>query len=484
MKNCRIKIEELRDEKPGKSELKHRGFYHRYRLLLLLVVTAGLLFVPHHSHGFWPFTSKKDYLVKVGDKVITMDDFVEEVNKLHMSSRVGKALSEQHSFKKQDYRKFLDELIDQKLMVIEAENFELDKDPFFLRNYKNYSLNLFLQKLRQEEIFDKIKIDKKEIEEKYKELYKDKKLEEMTPQELESVRRTIFNEKVKEREEEYFARLRKKARIKINRDVLDAIPLDDSDFTDNVVAEVNGEPILASEVVELLKGVKKDERKDKKGEILDRLIIRKLLDLEAIGKNYQEVEKDIGRRIKRYRERLLIELFKAKVIMPSIKVEEDEVVEYYNKNRENFKEFDIVNVGIIFLESKKEAESVYNELKNGADFPYLARTRSLDTSTAKSGGNMGWVVLNRLPEGFQKVAYEAKEGEVYGPFPFMKGYAIFEFRGLRKGDYMPIEKVRKTILTKLYRERFEEFIKEYIEKLRETVSIDINEEELKRIEGS
>ncbi|HLA51401.1 MAG TPA: hypothetical protein VJZ92_04030, partial [Thermodesulfobacteriota bacterium] len=63
-------------------------------LTLTLMILAGIL-NPADSSGFWPFTAKKKeiYIAKIGDEVITRDEFVAEINKLHTSNRVGKSLS-------------------------------------------------------------------------------------------------------------------------------------------------------------------------------------------------------------------------------------------------------------------------------------------------------------------------------------------------------------------------------------------------------
>src|SRR3990172_5351532 len=64
-----------------------------------------------------PATAKEiTYLAKVGDVVITTDEFIEEMNRLHTTDRVGEALSKEKVFLVQDYRKFLNELVDNKLM--------------------------------------------------------------------------------------------------------------------------------------------------------------------------------------------------------------------------------------------------------------------------------------------------------------------------------------------------------------------------------
>ncbi|MEK7841062.1 MAG: SurA N-terminal domain-containing protein, partial [Deltaproteobacteria bacterium] len=100
-------------------------------IVFLITVFIFFIFIggTGDSFGFWPFTSlkKEVYIAKVVDEIITKDEFLNEINKLHKSSRAGNALSEQSSFAMQDVGRFLNELIDNKLMTIEARNLGLDK---------------------------------------------------------------------------------------------------------------------------------------------------------------------------------------------------------------------------------------------------------------------------------------------------------------------------------------------------------------------
>ena len=52
----------------------------------------------------------------------------------------------------------------------------------------------------------------------------------------------------------------------------------------------------------------------------------------------------------------------------------------------------------IQLSTEKEADSVYQELKKGADFAELAKTKSIDKLSGAQGGELSWVKDNELTE--------------------------------------------------------------------------------------
>ncbi|MBI3754390.1 MAG: peptidyl-prolyl cis-trans isomerase [Deltaproteobacteria bacterium] len=508
-----IQKSDIRSQKRRDKRLRNGIFF-------ILFLIAAVAASPQDSSGFWPFTSKKQepYIARVGDAVITTEEFLGEINKLHMSNRAGKAIAEQKSFAVPDYGKFLSELIDNKLMALEARNLGLDKEADFIMTMDNYTLNLCLEKLRQDEIVSKVKVEDKEIEDYYQEQLQKKEEEKknppeqtakekndkgksddqkeakkedsssekkeepkkMAPGDREAIRNGLFNIKSQAREKEYFAEVRKKAKVKIANEVLSALSSDKTEFFGKVVAEVNGEPVYGLDVVSELRASKTQDEEAKK-KVLDKLILYKILDQEAMNRGCEQDE-GVKEKIRKYREDQLIDQFKRKAILPAIKVDEREILEYYNANREKYMEPDKVKLRMIHVMNEDEARDIIDDLKKGGDFSYIARGQSIDPSKEK-GGDIGWVQINQLSDAINNAIQGAKEGDILGPFQLQAGYAILEVRGIEKGVSIPLEKVKGEIDTMIGREKFKTASDEYIKRLRETVTIEINKKELDRIQG-
>jgi peptidyl-prolyl cis-trans isomerase C len=457
---------------------------------IILIISTVILF-PSDSFGLWPFTpgAREPYLARVGDELITTEEFVEEMDKLHKSRRVGKALAEEQSFTVQDYKKFLDELIEKRLMAIEAVSLGLDSEKDFVSALNIYKLNLFLQRLREDEILSKVKVEDEEIEQYYLEQLEKKKEEshkeepkEMTQRDREAIRSGLFNEKVKEPEKQYFARLREEATIEIKTDLLSSVSPDNIELRNKAVAYVNGEPILG---IELLREFRTSDVNDEEivRATLERLISHKLLDQEAMARarGYEE-EEEIKKKIKKYREKLLIKHFKTKAILPAVVVEEEDVLGYYEENKDSYREPDSVHLGVIHVMEEERAQTIFNDLKEGADFVFLASSESIDPSRLR-GGDKGWVNIDQLPSVMRNALNGAKQGDVLGPFRLRYGYGIIEFRGLEKGEYIPFGKVKTNIDRAIGREKFDATLKQYLKRLREIVPVKINHKELERFEG-
>jgi hypothetical protein len=493
-------------ERYRKTHYKDSENYGTRSIFWVIPVIIGLVvFLPADSSALWPFSSKepkKHYLAKVDDKIITQEEFSEAIRKLHMSGRVGRAIAEKEDFSAQDYALFLDELIDNKLMIIEAENIGLDEEKDFIANLESYSLNLFLSRLRQEEILEKVKVEDSEIEEYLSEQLRKKKEEkaleeaekeqeevdkegegeepkEITQKERAAAERALMQLKINKREEEYFSQLRANAKVSVDEEVLKDISMDKPERIQKAVARIDGEVVTVRDLLIATRGrlpVDLDER----SKTLDRVIFHKLLDKEAM-KGYEN-DPELKKKIETRREKLLIDQFKKKLVPPLVKVEEDEILEYYESNKEDLRETDRINLAGIKVGSLEEAESVVKELKAGADFAFLAREVSLDSSRVK-GGELGQVPAYRFDTDILTSFRQAAEGDILGPFVFRGAQWVFEFHGIEKGSYLPLENVKAKIHRIVGKQKYDSVLEDYLNRLRALVPVDINEAELKRLEG-
>lgn len=451
----------------------------------ILFPICGAVLFAEDALGFWPFSSIKErYVAQVGNEFITKDDYAEAVNALHKSNRVGEELTKATSFDKQNNQNFLDELIDIKLMKIEAETLSLDKGPEFMSDMENYILNLSLERLRQEEIKSKIKVEDNEIEEYYIKQHRDEKaksevkkdIPEIPLRDKESIKNILMRKKTEEREREYFPLLREKASIKVDSIALSNLSADNPDSLGKPVAEVNSETILGKALFYEMRISKANDTEDGRRQVLDKLIFHKLLDQEAKRRGYSE-EKELKEKINRYRESSLIKEFKIRVILPGIIVTEEEIKDYYEKNLEQYKKPDRVDLAVMLLAKREQAEEALEELRKGADFSYLARKDSIDSS-GKKGGRVGWSSMDIFPAETKKALYEAKKGDFLGPFQIEGAYAVAEFHRLEKGGYRPLDDLKDDIDKIIGRQKFNTQLTEYLVQLRKTVPVKINEKEL------
>jgi len=80
----------------------------------------------------------------------------------------------------------------------------------------------------------------------------------------------------------------------------------------------------------------------------------------------------------------------------------------------------------ILVESSERASELLAELQDGADFAALAREHSIDTGSARDGGELGWFGEGDMVAPFENAAFNADPGQVVGPVESEFGYHLIE----------------------------------------------------------
>ena len=117
-------------------------------------------------------------------------------------------------------------------------------------------------------------------------------------------------------------------------------------------------------------------------------------------------------------------------IRPTFVTDDDMLAEahtVYDKTKENIGPDGLIRPAHILMlipqkateEQQKEAktriDSIYQALRDGADFEELAKKLSQDPGTARNGGLLGWVGKNQLVKEFETAAFALQPGEMSEP---------------------------------------------------------------------
>lgn len=86
-------------------------------------------------------------------------------------------------------------------------------------------------------------------------------------------------------------------------------------------------------------------------------------------------------------------------------VSEGAIKDYYNAHKSSYEIGTSRSVSHILLKTKAKAESIYQQLKSGADFAKLAKKYSVDASTKASDGKLGVMEQKKLVKPFADVLF-------------------------------------------------------------------------------
>ena len=308
-----------------------------------------------------------------------------------------------------------------------------------------------------------------------------------------SIRRELTKKRRKIIEKQWEDSLRAKANIKINQELFKQIKQDFKGKDEEIIAWVNGAPIYLKEFLSIFKrklwgynamkerwNIKIDLNKVKK-EILDGLINQKVIEQEAIKRDYFSKNQEIKKQLDNHKRMLLIKEFKRKIIAPQIVLSEKELKDYYKKHKQDYLSPSQYNLRLIRVKSKKEAQEILEELKAGGDFAFLAKKKSIAES-AKKGGAIGWHSENGLPTKIREAVKELKPGE-FSPIVEDGGYySIVFLEEKRKGKVIPFEEVKEKVKRQLWTQKFNTLLNKYLKQLRKVSDIKLDKKALNRLE--
>lgn len=126
-----------------------------------------------------------------------------------------------------------------------------------------------------------------------------------------------------------------------------------------------------------------------------------------------------------------------------IEVTEEEITQYYNDNKEEYKKepsakFDYVKIVLKASDAdnnlvKTQVDSVYKVVLGGMDFAEAAKTYSQGPSAPK-GGDLGYFTKGRMVKEFSDAAFSMKIGEISEPVLTQFGWHIIKVTDVRNND--------------------------------------------------
>lgn len=216
-----------------------------------------------------------------------------------------------------------------------------------------------------------------------------------------------------------------------------------------------------------------------KEKFLDELVKKELLYQEALKK---KLDKDEGyrRRVESFEKITLIGLLFEKEIESKAKVSDQEVKDYYEKNKDTFTAVSKIRVSQILLKTEGEAKKILERLKKGEEFASIAKKSSIDTVSAKKGGDLGFFSKGQMVPELEAVAVKLKPGEISEPVKTQSGYHIIKITD-KKGEVIEFDRVKDLISQHLSEEKQKEVFDSYMEGLRKTYKIEINKEAVSKL---
>ena len=211
---------------------------------------------------------------------------------------------------------------------------------------------------------------------------------------------------------------------------------------------------------------------------LDQIRIKNnLADLDALekavtsqGMNWEDFKNNL-------RNRILTQQVIGKEVGQHINVGDEDARKYYNEHKQEFVRPEQVALRAIEIktEGKKESElpelkakaqKLHDRVKDGEDFGELAK-RFSDGSTKDQGGFLGIYKRGELNKELEEMTFKMKKNELTDVIETKQGYLVLQVLEHYEEGEQPYDKVANEIKDRLYTEKMEPALREYLKTLRE-----------------
>ncbi len=292
-----------------------------------------------------------------------------------------------------------------------------------------------------------------------------------------------------------------------------------------IVAKVNGEPIYADKLDELVqKQLQKDKRFSSSGShpaqvaVVKKKILNKLINDEVLRQaSIKESVPDFNKKLKKelevinekfgseekfknyvaskkmtdaqfsifLKEKIHLSEYFKKYGLDDPDIPEEKIRDFYDKGKNNFRREELVKVSHILLSveenadpmKKKKIQDKADELRQmlmqNKDFAQIAKEYSDSAEANESGGDLGFIKKGYMPTAFDEVAFSLKQGEVSEPVLTQFGYHILKVTDKQPARISPYEEVRDFIRKYLQEGEIIKNSTSHIKKLRQEAKIEI-----------
>jgi len=160
-----------------------------------------------------------------------------------------------------------------------------------------------------------------------------------------------------------------------------------------------------------------------------------------------------------------------------ISIGKDEVQKYYDAHKSDYVRPEQVVLRSIEVntagkdpaevaELKKKAETALKRVKDGEDFGEIAKRYS-DGATAKQGGYLGTYKRGELSPQLEDAVFKMKKNDLTEVLETKQGFLIMQVMEHYDEGQQPLDKVENEIMDKLYGQRMQPALRDYLKTLRE-----------------
>ncbi len=167
-------------------------------------------------------------------------------------------------------------------------------------------------------------------------------------------------------------------------------------------------------------------------------------------------------------------------ITDTVRLSADELMAFYETHASRYWLPDRVHVQEILVLTRREAEKLLDQLKNGQNFEELAQKHSLRTAAALEGGDLGWLSAGQMGN-ITTTAFRMRVGEISGPVKVEGGYSVIRVKGREKQRQKTFDEAKEQVLTDIRPSQNNDIYDHWVKRIRSRVRVQINDSLITRL---
>lgn len=264
---------------------------------------------------------------------------------------------------------------------------------------------------------------------------------------------------------------------------------------DDVVAKFGDKKITVSDFNTIIGYIDPERQKLlEKNPQLKETILRQLVQSFVISdlakKKGFDNKSGVKEKLKFFNDNYLANEFIKQEVANKVTVSEDDMKNYYNTHKDDFKKPEMVRARHILIKvdpsasesdrkkAKEKAEDILKKIKSGEDFAKLATDMSDDMGSKAKGGDLGFFSRGRMVKSFEDAAFSLSPGGVSGIIETQFGYHIIKAEEKKPASVDSYEEAKEKISQKLLQEQIKLKVNEFIEGAMKDAKVEIIPEAL------
>lgn len=243
-----------------------------------------------------------------------------------------------------------------------------------------------------------------------------------------------------------------------------------------VVAKVEGEDVLRSEVIEFMKNFPPQMQQMPIETLfpiaVEQVVVGKLVDQRAAKQPELQNDAEVLKRTAAAKSQIVRAVYVENEVNKLMT--DEQIQKAYDKFKAEQGKIEEVHARHILVEKEETAKEILKKISEGAKFEDLAKEYSKDSSNKDTGGDLGYFTKEAMVKEFADAAFGANKGEVVKtPVKTQFGYHVIEVLDKRMKPVPTLEEMKPALAAEERRNLLNQMVEGWRKKADITI-LDIN----------